>query len=74
LLEQAIRAVYNAVDPATGAPIGFANVKLGTLRANVGSAEKQFGVEYLVELTLREQFFDHEYESTTAAAVIQRGT
>jgi hypothetical protein len=62
LLELAVQAVHNAVDPDTGDPVGVANLRWGSVRwINTTSTNLYFGRELQVRVTQKGPLFDQPY-------------
>jgi len=74
LVELAVQALHNAIDPATGDLLGVANITWGSPRWGAPANTNQyFGRELLIPFTQRGPLFDQAFAvTTTAKAVINR--
>lgn len=73
LLELAVQAVHNAVDPATNTPVGVATVEWGALRYTNPPVEMRFGQEILVEFLHKCPLFDQTIQKAFPQASVVRG-
>lgn len=60
LLERAIQAVHNSIDPNTNTPVGVGNIEWGSVRYTNPPAEMRFGQEILVEFVQKCTIFDKD--------------
>lgn len=73
LLEQTVRAIHNAVDPETKAPVGFANVEQwGDPVWTVPPGENSFGRELTFPIVLLVPLFDQEQDLVKPQAAVAR--
>lgn len=73
LLELAVRALQNAVDPATQTPVGVANLTLGEPSWSVENTEMYFGRELLLPITQKGPLLDRVIDTIIPTPVINRG-
>lgn len=74
LLELAVRALQNAVEPTTMTPVGVANLTLGEPSWSVDNTEMYFGRELLLPITQKGPLLDRPISTIIPTPVVNRGT
>lgn len=73
LLELAVQALHNAVDPETGDRLGVAQIRWQSLKWSTRNTNMYFGRELLCPFIQKGPLFDFTYAvTTTATAVVNR--
>jgi len=73
LLEYAVQAAHNAIDPATGTPVGVANLEWGSVRYTKPPVNMGFGAEILVEFMQKCPLFDRTVDIATPKPGLNKG-
>jgi hypothetical protein len=73
LLEYAIQAVHNAVDPTTNTPVGLAAIEWGDVRYTLPPIEMRFGQEIMVEFMHKCPLFDQAISKAFPQGSVARG-
>lgn len=73
LLELAVRAAHNAIDPSTNTPVGVANIEWSSVRYTKPPVNMGFGQEILVEFLQKCPLFDRTVDLATPMPGLNRG-